>query len=71
MPSIALVATQPGPCFVCATPTRSIRSGKHLDRPPNDPEDYFRICLACDADWTAALSAADPPPTGPCQLPTT
>jgi hypothetical protein len=52
---IALTSQHPKPCFVCDTPTRRIRSGTHLNGSPTDPKDFFRICLACDADWSSAI----------------
>lgn len=52
---IALLSQQTKPCFVCASPTRRIRSGSHLHGPPTDPKDFFRICLTCDPDWSSAI----------------
>lgn len=52
---LALLGNAAMPCFVCDTPTKRIRSGSHLNGTPSDPKDCFRICLACDADWSSAI----------------
>jgi len=45
------------PCFLCSTPTESVRSNTKITAPPATPEDAVSICLHCDEDWTAALMA--------------
>jgi hypothetical protein len=45
------------PCFVCGTPTASVRFNTKATAHPATPEDAVSICLLCDEDWTAALIA--------------